>query len=200
VTPNNGYALTTVFLMATTGWTADASSLPLAYYFAYQVSSSKGALVLNVQGPTPYLSSPLPPGLPASKNIIAVFAVAIDIYGGTANSSAPVTTIASPTADPNVYLKSLLGASLLSGNLNQAFSTINLVSSTISIVNCTASPNCTTLHRSDCYATVNTCGSCLTGNIGVVGDSNAKCFSVQVILVVKERRASRTQPVCADTV
>jgi REJ domain len=177
VTPNNGYALTTIFLMATTGWTADASSLPLAYNFAYQLSSSKGALVLNVQGPKPYYSSPLPPGLPALKNIVTVFAIAIDIYGGTANSSAPVTTIASPTADPSVYLKSLLSTSLLSGNLNQAFSTINLVSSTISIVNCTASPNCTTLHRSNCYATVNTCGSCRTGYIGVVGDSNAKCFS-----------------------
>ena len=177
VTPDSGYALTTDFLLATTGWTTDASSLPLGYIFSYQLSSSKGALVLNVQGPKPYLTTPLAPGLPTLQNVITVFAVAVDLYGATANTSAPVTTITSPTADPNVYLKSLLTTSLLSGNLNQAFSTINLVSSTISIVDCTASPNCTKLHRSDCYATVNTCGSCLSGFLGIVGDSNAQCFS-----------------------
>ena len=177
VTPSNGYALSTLFLMSTTGWTADASSLPLGYIFAYQLSIIKGALVLNVQGPKPYVSSPLPPGLPTMNNILTVFAVAVDIYGGTANASAPVTTVISPTEDPSTYLKSLLGKSLSSGNLDQTFSTINLVSSTISIVNCTASPNCTALQRSNCYATVNTCGSCLPGHLGVVGDSNAKCFS-----------------------
>jgi hypothetical protein len=177
VTPSHGYALSTVFLMSTTGWTTDASNLPLAYIFAYQLTTLKGALVLNVQGPKSYVSSPLPPGLPNLNSIVTVFAVAADIYGGTANASAPVTTVVSPTTDPSVYLKSLLSTSLLSGNLDQAFSTINLVSSTISIVDCTASPNCTALRRTDCYNTINTCGSCLSGYSGVVGDSNAQCFS-----------------------
>ena len=163
--------------MSTSGWTTDASNLPLGYIFAFQIFPLKGALVLNVQGPKSYIYSPLPPGLPTLKNLIAVYAVAVDIYGGTANASSSVTTTASTTDDPSAYLKSLLSKSLQSGNLNQAFSTINLVSSTISIVDCTASPNCTALHRSDCYATINTCSSCRTGYLGVVGDSNAKCFS-----------------------
>jgi REJ domain len=178
VSPNNGYALSTMFLMSTTGWTADASSLPLGYIFSYQLSINKGALVLNVRGPKPYVSSPLPPGLPTLSNIVTVFVVAVDIYGGTANASAPVTIVTSTAVDPSDYLKSLLGKSLSSGNLDKTFSTINLVSSTISIVDCTASPICTALHRSNCFATINTCGSCLSGYLGVVGDSNAKCFSV----------------------
>ena len=65
VSPLKGFALSTDFMMATTGWSDDISNYPLSYNFAYQlaVSSRVPALALSVLSPLPYTSSQLPPGL-----------------------------------------------------------------------------------------------------------------------------------------
>jgi hypothetical protein len=65
---------------------------------------------------------------------------------------------------------------LLSGDVDGIFQTINLVSSAISAVNCSAAPNCTALHRNACLDTINTCASCFGGFKGIIGDDNSKCF------------------------
>ena len=174
VSPSSGYGLSTAFAMSTTGWTDDADGYPLAFNFAYQLSPYKGALILSVISPLPYTSSPLPPGLITETKVVTVFASVYDAYGATANASTKVTTTANKEA-PATFLASLLSKSLESMDLDFTFQTINLVSSTISSVNCTASPDCAGLHRSNCYSSINTCSSCLVGYKGVVGDSNTKC-------------------------
>lgn len=68
---------------------------------------------------------------------------------------------------------------LTSGNIAQAFQTVNNVASTLNVVNCSATPAsyCATLHRSPCVTRANTCGSCLSGYRGIVGDYNGRCFA-----------------------
>lgn len=177
VLPTSGYSLSTIFAMATTGWSTDSDNLPLRYFFSYQLSAFKGALVLSVLSPKPYTTSPLPPGLPSLKYAVSVFGTALDMYGAQASAQEYVTAEPNPNESPTKYLNNVLAKSIASGDLDLTFQTINLVSSAVSTVNCSASPNCSTLHRDSCYFTINTCGSCSSGYYGVSGDSNKKCFS-----------------------
>jgi REJ domain len=176
VVPSKGYGLLTSFAMSTTGWTDDIADYPLQYNFAYQLSPLKGALTLSVISPLPYTVSPLPTGLKSQGSIVSVFAMVYDVFGASANVSTAVIIVADSNEDPSAYLSIYLLKSIQSGDLDLTFQTINLVSSTLSAVNCSAAPLCADLHRASCYATVNTCSSCLTGYRGVVGDANAMCF------------------------
>ena len=174
--PSTGVALNTTFSFATSGWVSDVTNYPLSFNFAYQLATLKAALIINVLSPLPYASSPLPPGLPSLKNVVAIIANAIDVFGSAANATTSVTVLLDPRQSPSGFLKLYLSKALLSGNTDGAFSTMNLVSSAISTNNCSASPNCTVLHRNSCLLTVNTCGSCLSGYKGIVGDANTPCF------------------------
>ena len=175
--PSTGVALNTTFSFATSGWVSDVTDYPLSFNFAYQLATLKAALIINVLSPLPYTSSPLPPGLPSLKNAVVIIANAIDVFGSAANATTSVTVLLDPHQSPSRFLTQYLSKSLLSGNTDGAFSTMNLVSSAISTNNCSASPNCTVLHRNNCLLTVNTCGSCLFGYKGIVGDANTPCFS-----------------------
>ena len=177
VSPHTGYALNTTFSYATTGWFDDLVDYPLSYNFAYQLAALKAALIINVLSPLPYSFSPLPPGLPSLGNIVTIIANVLDIYGSASNATTFAVVTTDTRQSPAVFLNQYLSQALSSGNTNGAFQTMNLVSSTISINNCSASPNCTLLHRAHCLLTVNTCGSCLSGYKGIVGDANTLCFS-----------------------
>jgi hypothetical protein len=71
-----------------------------------------------------------------------------------------------------------------SGNVDATFTAINLASSSISVVNCTAVPPkyCATRYRQPCLeaGTPNTCGSCLAGFRGMVGDGNLPCVNASL--------------------
>lgn len=61
--------------------------------------------------------------------------------------------------------------------IESAIKFINIVGSSISAVDCSSAPDCTALNRKPCVSTANTCGMCLDGYIGKVGDFNVKCQS-----------------------
>lgn len=50
-------------------------------------------------------------------------------------------------------------------------------------INCTSTPNCTSLHRSPCASTSHTCGACISGYLGDAGDGNSYCTSVSSLQV-----------------
>ena len=109
---------------------------------------------------------------------VYVYATAVDIVGSSANNSYVVNVLANPNQNSSFFLVNSLRKETASGNVNGIYQTINLVSSSLSIVNCSASPNCTALHRDLCLNVVNTCSSCSAGYKGVVGDSNSPCASL----------------------
>jgi hypothetical protein len=58
-------------------------------------------------------------------------------------------------------------------------SALSALSSSLSATTCASAPNCSSLFRQPCELTSNTCGSCVTGYIGVVGDSNIACIRLE---------------------
>lgn len=105
-----------------------------------------------------------------------VLAFALDVYGASANVTFPVIALQSPSFNSSLYFQQSLKTKLLSGDVDGIFQTINLVSSTLSAVNCSAAPNCTAFNRNACLDTINTCASCFDGFKGIIGDDNSKCF------------------------
>ena len=172
------------YQLTRTGWVDD--SLPLSYDFWYSVSSgttptsSTGTntpilLSLGLPTPTASISSVFPSGT------VMMMGRAIDSFGAIANATTTVTVSVVANFNPAVYLSSTLTASLAAGSASSVYQSINAVSSMLSAINCTVAPNCTALHRATCHSTANTCGSCLQGYTGIVGDSNVRCQSPSAI-------------------
>lgn len=105
-----------------------------------------------------------------------IFASAIDIYGSSAKALAIANVKSNPSFNSSKYLENSLRKHIPSGDIDAIFQTINLVSSAVSVVNCTASPNCAALFRYQCLDTVNTCYLCQQGYKGVVGSDNSLCI------------------------
>ena len=179
ITPSIGYALNTSFLISGTSWTAESDSYPLSYQFSYATSmTATGAeLSLAQQQPQTYIYSILPPGEVAAKNLITVIVRCSDRYSGTAMALNTVQVI---DMTKNIDLASVVSDSvdrfLNSGNTAGLFQSMSSISSVLNEVNCSAAPDCVSLYRDNCGGgSANTCGSCMTGYVGVVGESNGQC-------------------------
>lgn len=177
VSPTTGNALETVFSISSIGWVDDSTDYPLQFLFSSQAAPTAPALTIAAPSTKPYSSSTLPPGVLSQGYYIKVIGAASDIYSASANTSVNVFSKLSPKTDVGAVLTSALSTSLASSNHDATFATVNNVASALNIVNCTAAPNCALLHRSGCLKKPNTCGPCLNGFTGVVGDSNKKCFN-----------------------
>ena len=181
VTPTTGYALQTSFVGAQSGWIDDVEDYPLTYDFLYQLTSN-----VVVGQPTLFtivslsalssVSTLLPAGLPTEQNKVTFYGRAEDIYLSSSNVST-VVVVTSGTADPSTYLKSALTTALASGDTDAVYRHMNVASAALSSVDCSLAPNCTALNRASCAGVVNTCGKCLQGYTGLVGDSNKKCVN-----------------------
>ena len=188
VAPSSGYALSTTFAMSASGWVDDPHNYPLAFAFSYARAASIliPPLTIKALNSLPYTSSQLPEGLPSQNKSISIINLCCNQYLACANTSAPVTVAANTTTNVLNLLTSSLGTSLASGNADATFNAINLVSSTISTVNCTAVPPsfCATRNRFPCLevGNPNECGSCLNGFTGTVGDGNLLCVNASVAI------------------
>ena len=178
VTPHAGVALSTTFSMATSGWSDDDDVHQ--YMFKYSTVTSNLIPPLLVRGlaALPYTNSKFPSGLQINAYNVTVIAYCVDPYNSAGNSTT-VITVTAGTVSTSAFLQDALASALLSGNADATYQAINLASSSLSAVNCTlTTPKyCVKLNRANCLTSSNTCGSCLAGYRGIVGDSNAPCFS-----------------------
>ena len=186
VVPANGYALSTTFAMSASGWVDDPNNYPLTFAFSYARAASIliPPLTIKALSSLPYANSQLPEGLPSQNKSISIINSCCNQYLACANTSAPVLVATNTTTNPLNQLISSLSASLASGNVDATFNAINLASSTISVVNCTASPPsfCAARNRFPCLeaGNPNECGSCLNGFKGAAGDGNLPCVNASV--------------------
>ena len=208
VSPDNGFALQTNFLIATTGWSDDPADLPLSYDFEYRwvfacisplvfwclstltiaapfpltcrlaVSTKVPPLIIRGVGPVPSVTAQLPAGLQARDGNVTIIARALDVYLSQANTSAEIAVVVNASVSPAGFLKGGITSALSSGNADAVLGLISAVSSSISSTNCSQAPNCTALNRGTCVETPNTCGACNAGFMGVFGNANAKCHRV----------------------
>ena len=181
VTPSTGYALQTSFLTSQSGWIDDLADYPLTYDVLYQLTTKSiggqpKIFTIITLSALSSVSSVLPAGLATESNQVLLYGRAEDIYLSGSNVSMYVTVrTGGNNSDPSAYLKNALATAMASGDTDAVYQSMNLASSSLGLVDCSAAPNCTALNREGCGGTVNTCGSCLSGYTGIVGDSNKNC-------------------------
>jgi hypothetical protein len=171
VLPSSGMELKTMFIFSASAWTS--TNLPLSYQFLYQ--SADGTL-LSLSATTE--SSSLQSYLTYVGNNGKIVTCWLRVYDSLATyTSASVAVSVSRNSSVIVTLLSLLRANTTATSVNVMKNTLSVGLGIINSVNCSAAPNCTRLHRSSCLAVANTCGPCLSGYSGQVGQQNTACYS-----------------------
>jgi hypothetical protein len=178
VDPARGNALETEFYISTRLWTS--SNLPLSYSFSYQLSSTSSELTVGSINQVSFAKTTLPSGLSSNNNLITINCYAYDSLLASAkiSTSAAVTLSEKVSQQIGNVLSTSLASSFSSGNVDGAVQAVNNIATTVNAVNCSAASKafCASLFRSDCQAVPNTCGACLAGYSGVIGNSNRRCF------------------------
>ena len=106
---------------------------------------------------------------------VTVFGYVQDVYEAAANKSCVANVISNYAVNMTTFLSSSLQKSIAVGNIDKIIQTTNLISSIISVKNCSSAPDCTALNRNGCLEISGSCSSCLPGYKGIFGDSNTKC-------------------------
>ena len=106
---------------------------------------------------------------------VTIIGLAQDIYRAAGQALFIVNVVLEKGFNTSSFLESTLTSNIATGNVDGVLQTVNVVSSVVSMTNCSAAPNCTALNRNGCLQTVNTCSSCLHNYQGISGDSNTRC-------------------------
>lgn len=183
VTPTSGSALSTFFLLQTSNWVdVNPSDYLLTYVFTYYQISTLPTLTIQARSTLNTVSAQFPPGLMSLSYKITAFVTAYDPYlAASQPASIQFTVTINNNVDVSNYLDTVFTSAVNSGNADTAIQSLNAVSSTVNIVNCSAmsASYCVALNRNPCADVPNTCGSCLSGYRGVIGAFNSLCSSSQ---------------------
>ena len=175
--PSTGLALNTTFTFETYSWTDDPDDFPLEYTMK-SYSDPLRKKTFKTANAITYASVLLGQGPIENAYQVTAEVAAADIYG--AKGSATTTVIVNPIVD-KAALASAADASLKSAFANSdpvaVSNVINAVSASLTVINCTTPYTCSTLSRDNCIDTPKTCGECLDGFIGAVGDANSACVT-----------------------
>jgi hypothetical protein len=176
IQPLSGIALTTIFEISTFSWTDDADDMPLSYTLSYYVSDQMELLPIKTMDAVPWSNSVLGSGLDFYGNKIVVVAFAIDRFGAEGNTTrlAQVLPI-KVTGNLEKATRSSLTAAFRNKDSSAIIQIVSATVNTLNEVDCSADLNCIDIKRQECQHTANTCGPCLSGYLGVSGDSNIPC-------------------------
>lgn len=183
VTPTVGYELSTTYLFQTYDWTDAGGDLPMTFSFQYYTLSSLPRKLFKANNNFRFASGILGRGLESSGFNVTCVVVAYDALGSSATTSrGGVTVLPLLDATAAVVAQQMavsLDAAFVSRDPIQVSQVVTAVSSYLNAVNCSsASPaSCASLNRESCAYTAHTCGACLSGFIGISGDSNQPCFN-----------------------
>ena len=186
VLPASGVALNTTFTASQWGWVNDASNYPMTFDFLYQLTTKfvpgqPSFFTVVSASMSASVSFLLPVGLLTEAHRVRLIGRVTDVNSASVNVSSLITVTSNNSSDPAAFLNRVLPSALASGDIDSVYRDIQLVAATLGEVDCWAAPNCTSLHRVGCAGTLNTCGQCMDGFAGVVGDDNSMCRS-QVVL------------------
>lgn len=134
------------------------------------------AVNLNTRWSFSSISNTLPSGKDSSLYKIECF---LEVYDSASGVSRIISTVIVQPSTASLSLDQVTtmidSISELSRSTDYKLSVLSALSLTLSTVTCTLTPNCTLLNRQPCELTSNTCGSCIPGYIGILGDSNIAC-------------------------
>ena len=200
VTPGVGTALATTFEFSTSQWTDDSADFPLLYVLGYYNFDTRRLKLAKPSSEVPTVETTLGQGLSSLGYLVICAARASDIYGseGVAVTTTTVLPFGLPAFSSqrlgtllNIEVESvsLLAASLLSSALQNEDSVAimqvaDAALAALNEVDCNVPTNCASINREICQTTSNTCGPCLSGYVGVSGDSNVECGDIDTSLSI----------------
>ena len=183
VTPSVGYELNTTYLFQTFDWTDAGGDLPLTFSFQYYTLPSLPRKLFKANNNFRFASGMLGRGLESSGYNITGVAIAYDALGSSATTSRSGVTVF-PMLDATAAfvgqkMASALDAAFVVRDPIQVSQIVTAVSTYLNAVNCSSvSPAfCSSLNRESCAYTAHTCGACLSGFVGILGDTNRPCFN-----------------------
>jgi hypothetical protein len=198
VTPSKGVMLNTTFVMRSLDWSDE--DLPLSYQFGYLTSSSFDQVVLRSKMELSYTSTLLPSGSNSgSSNFSSTLSTnsslscSVLVFDQLSSSSQStfevlVEVVVMGANDLRMYLLNGLNESQVSSNPEDLKSTLSSTSTVLNRANCSAAPDCMSLHRLPCSSTEGTCGDCESGFVGLLGSSNTLCIPMNEARRFRSRR------------
>jgi len=180
VDPSVGLSLVTSFVFRGFGWTDDDTDLPIKYAFKYQLSPLSDPLKLAMASEKSFIITNLPSGLIGYDYKVTCIMLVSDVWLAEQEIDTVIDVHEDTSVDPNDQALQILSTSLIaafeSQNIDQVRQIVNNVASSLSTINCTLAPDCFSLNRSACENTPQTCESCISGYVGIVGPSNTQCY------------------------
>ena len=171
INPSQGEAFSTVFSISAILWSDDLEDYPFTYSFAYsQQLQASGYSFVKINSPMNYISTVLGQGLMNLEYQLLCTAFVSDIYGGANNASSVVNVY--PLANITEvfsFSNQAMQQAVLNKDPSSLLQSIGTSLTSFNAVNCTRVPSlfCKRLNRMNCQYTSNTCGSCLSGFVGL---------------------------------
>eukprot|EP01038_Epipyxis_sp_PR26KG_P009889 gene9889-13302_t len=178
VSPSAGLELLTSFAYLAGLWSDP--DLPLMYQFGFHtptgLSNTPDTLIVQYKSEISSGSSTLPAGRLNSNYQVTCFVQVYDSLGSFGNKSDQI--IVNKVTNIVSILQNLTSTIFRDSNRDVKTLTqgIGVIAASLNNANCSAAPNCSSLHREACSSTENTCGPCQQGFNGKIGDKNEKCF------------------------
>lgn len=168
------------YVMSTSSW--KSNNLPLRYMFGYLLAGHPESMTAVVQQSSarPFVDNLLLPSGPASLSYFVTTSVSVLDSQDSISELTSLVTV-SPTFFSDINFANFVDDTMSrlnpdnSGDPIRAF--ISACISRMNRVTCFAAPSCGALNRESCLITQDTCGSCLDGYIGVLGDDNSLCYA-----------------------
>ena len=173
ITPTSGVTMDTKFVFTATEW-SDVD-IPISYEFGY-LDSRGSTKVVRGRAEASFGTTTLAAGDPTNNYLLVCQVRVFDSLNAVtaATGSATVNMLEISNEDLSAKITSQLSAS--AGNVDSQKETLSVASSMLNTKDCSLAPDCDALNRAPCSATINTCGSCLSGYAGITGDDNSACL------------------------
>jgi hypothetical protein len=205
VYPEHGEELQTIFTWFASEWSD--IDLPLTYQFGFlsDLSSGNSEVIVRKRLETTYANSMLPAGSTVKNFTVTAVINVYDSYDAYATAQ---TDVVVQQLD-ELKLRSLIASQILVTGLGSTDNSqqdtitldelkqlVNVASSALNRVNCTAAPDCASRNRFHCSTKDNTCGHCLSGYVGDEGESNNVCVSP--LIITRPTTAGPTTALCSS--
>jgi hypothetical protein len=184
VFPNYGFAMDTIFEIATKSWEDDPDDYPLEYSIFTYILDIRDQVLLKSRSKKTFTSAFLSPGLIGSQSSSVVYCVAqvFDIYDASAHAQKGVTVVASSgintvKAQLDTHIQQALGVQ----NWDRASQVLGAASQMLRSapdVICLPFAQCNGLNRQPCDGIAASCGECLPGYFGLPAPSAQPCVLV----------------------
>ena len=201
VVPTEGIELSTSFELSSALWSDN--EMPLKYEYVYLVGNENTITIHQASALATILTF-LPRGRSGeNQNLLTCRVHVLDTLH--AYSQKDITVQVTPIRNANNLnglqeaeyfssrLSQLTSASLLaSNNDDYMVSVLSMIGAHVVSVDCSSAPDCVSFNRYECYDTANTCGKCLNGYEGIMGDANSLCVDSATEGLVSKPLSSST--------